>query len=108
MIDASVTAGSNRIDNLTFEAKDPEPARLEALRTAVAKAKVEAETVATSLGVTLGMPIDVQISADYGSPQPMPMYRTMDMSQAGAPTPIESGEQVVRVNVTVRYKLLAR
>ncbi len=109
LIDASVSAGSNRIASLTFEAKDPEPARLDALRTAVAKAKSEAETVATALGVVLGMPIDVQTSADYGNPPPMPMYR-MDavMSQAAVATPIEASEQVVRANVTIRYKLLPR
>lgn len=109
LIDASVAAGSNRIAGLTFEAKDPEPARLQALRTAVAKAKSEAETVATALGVTLGMPIDVQTSADYNYPPPMPMYRMDAMaSQAAAPTPIEASEQVVRANVTIRYRLMPR
>ena len=109
LIDASVTSGSNRIAGLTFEAKDPEPARLEALRAAVAKAKSEAEAVATAMGVTLGMAIEVQTSADYGYPPPTPMYRTMEMAgQAAAPTPIEASEQVLRASVTIRYRLLAR
>ena len=42
LIDAAIGAGSNRIASLRFEARDPEPARLEALRGAVAKAQVEA------------------------------------------------------------------
>lgn len=109
LIDASVAAGSNRIAGLTFEAKDPEPARLRALGTAVAKAKAEAETVAAAMGATLGGPLEVQVSADYSSPPPMPMYRAMDMAaQAAAPTPIEGGEQTVRANVTIRYRLLGR
>lgn len=107
LIDASVTAGSNRIAGLTFEAKDPQPARLEALRAAVAKAKTEAETVAAAMGVTLGAPLEVQSSADYGYPN-VPMYR-MEMSAQLAPaTPVEAAEQVLRANVTIRYRIGAR
>lgn len=108
LIDASVTAGSNRIAGLSFEAKDPQPARLEALRAAVARAKAEAETVAAALGVTLGPPLEVQSSADYGMP-PVPMYRAMEMSAQLAPsTPVEAAEQVLRANVTIRYRIGAR
>src|SRR5687768_718856 len=39
LIDVAVTAGSNRITSLTFEARNPEPARLEAVRQAVTKAR---------------------------------------------------------------------
>jgi uncharacterized protein len=109
LLDAAVAAGSNRINGLSFEAKDPEPARLEALRAAVAKAKSEAETVAAAMGVTLGAALEVQVNADYGYPPPMPMYRMMDAAaQVAAPTPIEPGEQVVRANVTIRYRLVGR
>ena len=108
LIDASINAGANRIAGLTFEAKDPEPARLEALRAAVARARSEAETVAEAMGVDLGMPLEVQTSADLGGTPPRQMYRTMEMTQAVAPTPVEPGEQVVRANVTIRYRLLGR
>jgi uncharacterized protein YggE len=108
LIDAAIAAGANRIAGLSFEAKDPEPARLEALRTAVAKARSEAETVAAAMGVTLGTAIEVQTSADYGYPPPMPMYRAMEMAQSAVPTPIEGGEQSIRANVTIRYRLLGR
>lgn len=107
LIDQGVAAGANHIESLTFEAKNPDPARLEAYRVAVAKARAEAEAVATALGVTLGGPLEVQLSADYGSPYPQPMYRvSMDMAQASAPTPISPSEQVVRVNVSIRYRLV--
>lgn len=108
LIDAAIAAGANRIASLTFEARDPEPARLDALRAAVAKARSEAETVASAMGVNLGPPIEVQTSADYGYPPPMPMYRSIARGQAAAPTPVEPGEQVVRANVTIRYRLLER
>jgi uncharacterized protein YggE len=105
LIDASITAGANRIAGLTFESRDPEPQRLEALRAAVARARSEAETVAEAMGVDLRTPLEVQTSADLGVTPRMPMYRTMEMAQTAAPTP---GEQVVRANVTNRYQLLAR
>jgi uncharacterized protein YggE len=105
LIDDAITAGANRIAGLTFKARDPEPARLEALRAAVARARSEAETVAEAMGVDLRMPLEVQASADLGVTPRMPMYRTVEMAQTAAPTP---GEQVVRANVTIRYQLLAR
>ena len=108
LIDASIAAGANRIASLTFEAKDPEPARLEALRSAVARARSEAETVADAMGVDLGMPLEIQTNPDFGGAPPRPVYRTMEMAQAVAPTPVEPGEQIVRANVTIRYRLLER
>ena len=106
LIDAAIGAGSNRIASLRFEARDPEPARLEALRGAVAKA--QAEAVAEALGVTLGMPQEVSTGTDYGYPPPvMRQAIAMGMAQA-APTPVAPGEQVVRATVTIRYRLLGR
>jgi uncharacterized protein YggE len=107
LIDAALTAGANRISSLRFEAKDPEPARLEAVRQAVAKARAEAEAAAGALGVALGEPLEVNVGMDYGFPPPMPMYReamAMDMVQV-ANTPIEAGEQIVRANVSIRYRI---
>ena len=87
-------AGSNRITSLTFEARNPDPARLEAVRQAVAKARAEAEAAAGVLGVALGAPLEVNIGMDYGYPPPAPMMRmegaAYDMVQS-APTPIERG-----------------
>lgn len=108
LIDAGVTAGGNRIAGLSFEAKDPEPGRIAALKQAVARARAEAEAVAAALNVALGGPQEVNVSADFGVP-PVPMYRTMAMDVAqAAPTPVAPGEQVVRANVTIRYRLGSR
>ena len=106
LIDAGVGAGGNRIAGLSFEAKDAEPGRIAALKLAVARARAEADAVAAAMGVTLGAPLEVNVSADYGSPPPMPMYRMgAEMGQVAAPTPVSPGEQVVRANVSIRYRL---
>jgi uncharacterized protein YggE len=107
LLDAGIAAGANRIAGLSFEAKDPEPARLDALRQAVTKARAEANAVAAAMGVTLANPLEVNINADYMYPPPRPMYRemAMDMAAQAAPTPVEPGEQVVRATVSIRYRL---
>ena len=109
LIDGAIAAGANRVAGLNFEAKDPEPARLAALGTAVAKARAQAETVAQAMGMTLGIPLEVQIGTDYSYPPSPRMYREMAMDVAmAAPTPVTPGEQVVRANVTIRYRLVGR
>lgn len=107
LIDAGVSAGANRVTSLQFEARDTEAARQEALRQAVAKARQEAETMADALGVPLGPPMEVQGGAQPPPPRPVPfMEARMAMDQAQAPTPIEAAEQVVRAQVTIKYRLL--
>lgn len=103
VIDAAIGAGANRIAGLTFTARDTRPARLEALRLAVEKAREEAETMAAALGVPLGPPLEVRTGGESEPPRPMPMR--MEAAQADVSTPIEAGDQTVTAHVTVRYGL---
>lgn len=105
LIDAGIGAGANRIAGLEFEARDTEAARLEAVRLAVAEARAEAGAIAEALGVPLGPPLEVQGGAEMPRP-PMPyeMMR-MDAAQAAPSTPIEPGQQIVRANVNVKYRI---
>lgn len=107
IIDAVVKAGANRIDNLSFELRDPESARLEALRKAVEKARAEADAVATAAGQRLGVPTAISTSSGY---EPRPMYRVaMDaVAEMPAPTPVEAGNLSVTATVNITYKLEAR
>jgi uncharacterized protein YggE len=105
VIDAAIAAGANRIANLSFELRDPESARLEALRIAVQKARAEAEAVAAAAGQKLGPPQSISSSSGW---QPQPMYRAVAMeamAQAPAPTPIESGNLSIVANVSITYLL---
>ena len=108
LIDAGIGAGANRVSSLSFEAKDPEPARMEALREAVAKARREAETVALALGDVLGQTLEVHTSSDFGYPMvtntAMVGRGAMDAVQV-APTPVQPGEQIVRASVTIKFAL---
>lgn len=106
LIDTALGAGANRVANLSFEVRDPDPFRAEALRDAVLTARAEAEVMATALGMVLGPAIDVQGGADV--PYPMPYYQRdvafMEMAQA-APTPIEAGPLTISASVTIRFRL---
>ena len=104
VIDATIGAGANRVANLSFELKDMESARLDALRMAVQKARAEAEAVAAAAGQKLGPPQSISSSSGW---QPQPMYRrdvAMEMA-AAAPTPIESGNLSIVANVSITYLL---
>lgn len=105
IIDATIAAGANRVDNLSWELRDPESARLEALRMAVEHAHAEADVVASAAGQKLGLPQSISTSGAY-PPPPMPMYRvSMAAAEAAAPTPIEAGNLTITANVSISYLL---
>jgi len=104
LIDAALGAGANRVANLQFELRDPEPHRHEAVRLAVQRARAEAEVIADALGVPLGPALDVQGGADTFYPMQgfAGMERAMAMMDA---TPIEAGMQTISARVTIRFRL---
>ena len=109
VIDATVAAGANRIENLSFELKDMESARLEALKLAVLQARGEAEVLAAAAGQKLGEPQSITSSSAW---MPMPQYRMRAevgmVAAAPAPTPVEAGSLSVTANVSITYLLEAR
>lgn len=107
VIDATVASGANRVANLSFELRDPESARLEALRLAVARARAEAEVLASASGQRLGPPLNISSSSHYEPRQ----YRMRDMEMAvgaappAVPTPIEAGTLTITANVNMVYRM---
>lgn len=104
-IDAVIAGGANRIANLSFELKDTDAARLEALRIAVQKARAEAEVVAAAAGQKLGAPLSISSSSHWA---PQPMYRRDAMAEVAAiapPTPVEPGSLTIQASVSINYKL---
>lgn len=103
VIDASLAKGANQINSLQFYSSNSDAARRAAIAQAVAQARGDAEAMAKAAGGTLGWLMELTT----GEPQPRPMF-DMAMSRvaggiAAAPTPIEPGQQVVRVTVTGRW-----
>jgi uncharacterized protein YggE len=106
VIDAAIGAGANRVANLTFELRDEESARLEAIAMAMAKAKREAEVVAGAAEQRLGPPLNITTNSGMSRPRAMYAERAvMDMAAAAPPPPIEAGSLTISASVTVVYRL---
>jgi uncharacterized protein YggE len=101
VVDAALGAGANRIDDLSFFASDTDPARLEAIALATRRARAEAEVIAEALGLAVLGPETVSISRAAG---PV-VARDMLAMEAAVATPMEAGDQAVRVTVNVTWLL---
>ena len=107
VIDATTAAGANRVANLSFELRDPESARLEALSIAVARARQEAEVLASAAGQKLGPPINISSSSYYEPRRYRMDAAEMGMAaQAPPPTPIEAGTLTITANVNIVYRMV--
>ena len=106
LIDAAIAAGANRAMGVNFQLRDPDAARREALRLAVASARQDAETLAQASGKQLGSLM--QLSTTGGvMPPPMPMMmRAVAMQAEAATTPVEPGEMEITATVLAVYHLM--
>lgn len=104
VIDAAIAAGANRAQGISFQLADPEGARREALRLAVANARLNAEALAQAAGQRLGSVLRLSMNVGVMQP-PRPMLRAMSADASVAPTPVEPGEMDVTADVTAVYRL---
>ena len=103
LIDIAVEAGANRVASLRFQVSDPGPARLQALREAVAMAQDEARTIADAMGVPLGPPLEVRGGSNL--PRVRELARAQPAFNTAVSTPIEAGLQMISASVTITYRL---
>jgi uncharacterized protein YggE len=101
-IDATLSAGANRIDNITFEVTDPAAAVSAARDAAWTDARRQAEQLASLAGAKLG---NVQrISTSQLAPRPVQevaMARTLMQS-----VPLQGGQQEMSVQINVTWSLV--
>ncbi|MFN2375534.1 MAG: SIMPL domain-containing protein [Candidatus Binatia bacterium] len=106
LLDASVAAGANRIDSISFFLEDDEAARREALIQAGRAARTEAGTIAESLGVEVGEVLD---AATVSSPSPPIVYGREKMAMAmraeDASTEVVPGTLEISASVTVTFAI---
>lgn len=100
--------GANQIGNINFTIDDEEELKEQARDEAIAKAKEKAKAVAKSTGMKLGKIVNV-VENQYYSPTRSDYAKTMDLGIGGggeieAPE-IETGENEVKVEVTVVYEV---
>jgi uncharacterized protein YggE len=106
-IDASLAKGANQINGLDFYVANSDEPRRRALGQAIERARLDAEAIARAAGGTLGALLEISTSGPGG---PIIMRREMAMmgraQMADAPTPIEPGEEIVRVMVSARWQFI--
>lgn len=108
IIDAALGAGANSIGGLRYYSTKFEEVRRIALRSAVTKARADAEVMASAAGGAIGLPLEIAAS-DAGTPRPMYDVAFAARAMEGAPeTPISLGEQKITVSVTARWAFLQR
>lgn len=100
-VDAVVAAGSNQVDGVAFGLTDPDKARDQARKDAVAKARARAELYAQAAGLKVARIVSISEGAAEPPPVPMPMAK-LAMSDA---TPTAPGELAIGVTVNVAFEL---
>jgi uncharacterized protein YggE len=98
VIDTAAQAGANRLPSIQFVLRDAQSARAQALKEAALKARAEAETLAS----TLGLKINRILTVEEGGGAVMPMREVMfaRAESASASTPIQPG--TIDVNASVQ------
>lgn len=106
VIDATVKAGANQVQGVSFSLEDDADTRMKALGQAVEAAKAKAETVAEALGMKLGRALQVEESG-ISMERPQMAYQEMAMrvSNSGG-AQVSSGQVAVNARVEVRYELV--
>ncbi len=106
VIDVAIAAGANRANGVSFQLRDPDAARREALRMAVANARQDAETLAQASGHQLGELVQLSTTGAI-VPPPVPMIMGAKRMQAeDVTTPVEPGELEISATVLAVYHLI--
>lgn len=107
IIDIAVADGANQVDSINFYLSEEKEASLRAdvIKKAVARTRLDADAVASAIGMTITGVKDVTVGQSY-SPVLYESARyagAADSKVMSAPTPIEPGELKVSAQVSVTY-----
>jgi hypothetical protein len=103
IIDAASLSGVNTTSNISFGLSDYDKYYNEALKQAVESARKKAQTISSTLGITLKTPVSISENGGYEPVYERNAKYGMDMAGAAA-TPIQSGSLTVRANVSMTYE----
>lgn len=109
VMDAAISAGANRIENIMFTVRNPGKYKDDALREAAQDARRKADIIAASLGKTVTNIISVTDNSVRVSPRNYMMNARMaggnDMAES-VTTPVEGGDAKVESSVTVVFEIV--
>ena len=99
VLDAAVGAGSNSIQEVRFDLKDPTPQNDEAMTLAIKDAQRKAQVAASAAGLELGRILEMTVGYGYV------VEASRSYSYAMAATPIQPGEMEVTASVNLVYEI---
>ena len=97
VIDTAIQSGANRVQGITFDLRDRNPATAQALKAAAASARTQADAIAAGLNVHTG----AVLHASEGVNTTTPILG----AGVAASTPIETGLVVVQASVTLEVAI---
>ncbi|MDP3659641.1 SIMPL domain-containing protein [Phenylobacterium sp.] len=104
-VDATVEAGANQVNSISFGLNDPTTAENAAREAAVKALGAKADLYARATGYRIGRLVSLSEGGGYSpSPPPMPMVSMARMEKADS-TPVSPGELRVRIDVSGLYEL---
>ncbi|MDM7911620.1 MAG: SIMPL domain-containing protein [Methanotrichaceae archaeon] len=101
VLDAAVAAGSNNIQSISFDLRDPSPEKDMALTMAIEDASRKAGVAASAAGVELGRILEVSEGYSFVSAR----SEAAAFALAAPTTPISPGEIEVTASVTMTYEI---
>jgi uncharacterized protein YggE len=101
LLDATLAAGANSVQNLSYTVADPSAALAPARSDALADAQRQAEQLASESGVTLG-PIQTIVETTGGGP-PVPLPYAGEPSPTGSNVPTAPGTLEYSLQLSVTY-----
>ena len=105
-VDATVNAGANQVNGVSFGLKDPTAAENAAREQAVRALQAKADLYARATGHRVQRLVTISEGASYAAPPPMPMAMAASFAKREmADTPVSAGEMKVRIDVTGLYEL---
>jgi uncharacterized protein YggE len=104
-VDDVVRSGANTVYGLRFSFSDPTALTKQARERAMQDAKAKAEQLAGLSGVSLGAPIMISEGVVNVPPPVMELDARAAQGASGVPTPIQPGNQEIRVDVQVVYAI---
>ena len=105
-VDATVNAGANQINSISFGLNDRSQAENQARQAAVRDLQAKAALYAQATGYRVGRLVTLSEGTTYSAPQPPMPYMTMARAESMKDsTPVSGGELTVRVDISGLYEL---
>jgi uncharacterized protein YggE len=104
-VDATVQAGANQVNGISFGLKDATAAENAARQDAVEALAAKAELYAKATGHRISRLVTLSEGGGYSAPPPIPMMAYARMEKADAGVPVSAGELNVRIDITGLYEL---